>query len=230
MAISATHYELLKHLQPLLPKGGTLLEIGEANWYGDLDPVSVGLTARDDPFAITKEFYQQLFAPSRVISVDFNGTPAAWRADLNKPLPPMGLFDVVINHGTAEHIFDIAQVFRSIHAACKVGGLMIHESPFTGWLDHGFYCLQPTLFYDLAAANGYEVVSVDIEEIKSRTLLPVWSRDKMTELMATGSVPDNAMLFVVLRKVSNAGFRVPMQGYYGQVLSAKAKEAWEVLR
>lgn len=230
MAISATHYELLSNLKPLLPKGGSLLEIGEANWYGDLDPANVGLSRQDDWFAIVKEFYQQLFAPTRIVSIDFNGTEAAWRCDLNAPLPPLGMFDLIINHGTAEHVFDIAQVFRSIHDACKVGGLMVHESPFTGWLDHGFYCLQPTLFYDLAAANGYDVVSVDIEEIVSKQMLPVWSRDKMTELLTANAIPNNAMLFVVLRKKAAAAFRIPLQGYYAQSLSDQGRKAWEVLR
>jgi SAM-dependent methyltransferase len=229
MAISATHYQLLSRLKPLLPHGGTLLEIGEANWYGDLDPASVGLERQENLFSVAKAFYQQLFAPSRCVAVDMNGTPAAWRCDLNKPLPPLGLFDVVINHGTAEHIFNIAQVFASIHAACKAGGLMIHESPFTGWLDHGFYTLQPTLFYDLAAANGYEIVSASIEHIQSQTIIDVESREQMTHLLTTG-VPCNAMLYVVLRKTTEVGFAIPQQGYYARKLSEAAKQAWESLR
>jgi len=230
MAISATHHQLLMQAQPILPKGGSLLEIGEANWYGDVDPAAVGLTRKESLFEIAKDFYQQLFAPKRIVSVDMHGTAAAWKCDLNAPLPPLGEFDVVMNHGTAEHIFNIAQVFASIHNACKVGGLMIHESPFRGWLDHGFYTLQPTLFYDLAAANGYDVVSVDVEEIKSRSVQPFWSREHSTELMQAGAVPDNAMLFVILRKKLAAPFRVPMQGYYNQTLSEAGKSAWEGLR
>ena len=38
MAISGTIARLLTSLKPVLPKGGTLLEIGEANWYGDVVP------------------------------------------------------------------------------------------------------------------------------------------------------------------------------------------------
>lgn len=230
MAISRTQHELLMRMQTLFPKGGTLLEIGEANWYGDMTPQEAGLPARESLFDVAKEFYKQLFEPSRIVSVDFNGSEQAWRCDLNAPLPSLGLFDIVINHGTAEHIFNIGQVFRSIHDACKVGGLMLHESPFTGWLDHGFYCLQPTLFYDLAAANGYEVVSVDIEDMAGKSTIPLWSRDHATEVMTMGQVPNNAMLFVVLRKVRDAAFLVPMQGYYTQSLSEAGQKAWEVLR
>jgi SAM-dependent methyltransferase len=229
LAISATHHTLLSRIKPLLPQGGSLLEIGEANWYGDLDPREVGLQVHESFFDISKDFYRQLFAPKRMIAIDFNGSPSALRYDLNAPLPPIGMFDLVINHGTAEHVFNIAQVFLSMHEACKVGGLMVHESPFTGWLDHGFYCLQPTLFYDLAATNGYEIVSVNIEEIKSRFIHTVESREAMTQLLTEG-LPDNAMLFVVLRKVTNKPFFVPLQGYYAHSISEAAREAWEDLR
>lgn len=229
MAISGTHYQLLKKLSPLVPRGGSILEIGEANWYGDIDPKSVGLAGSENQFTVAKQVYEQLFAPRRVVSVDMHGTPQALKFDLNQPLPPLGQFDLVINHGTAEHVFDIAQVFASMHNACDVGGLMVHESPFTGWLDHGFYCLQPTLFYDLAAANGYEVVSVHVEEINSRQIVEVASRDAMTAMLAAG-LPDNAMLYVVFRKVHSSPFRLPMQGYYAQTLSEQGAEAWKNLR
>lgn len=229
MAISATHYAILRHIKPILPQGGSLLEIGEANWYGDLDPKSCGLEPDEDFFVIAKRCYQQLFAPKRIVSIDANGTPQAMRCDLNHPLPPLGQFDVVMNHGTAEHVFNIAQVFASIHAACKVGGLMIHDAPFYGWPDHGFYCLQPTLFYDLAAANGYEIAGMYIHEIKSGAIREVKSRDEMVTITREG-LPMNAMLFVVLRKTSAAEFEIPWQGYYSQSLSEAGTEAWRELR
>lgn len=37
---------------------------------------------------------------------------------------------------------------------------MIHGMPFHGWIDHGFYCFQPTFYWDLAAANRYEPLKV----------------------------------------------------------------------
>lgn len=244
MAISAPLYKLLSSLKDILPHGGSLLEIGEANWYGDINP-NVLLDAfpewQDDlraalcsgdgrQFAIAKTFYKGLFAPSRIVSVDMHGTDRAWKCDLNKPLPPLGAFDVVMNHGTAEHIFNIAQVFASMHTACKVGGLMIHDSPFTGWLDHGFYCLQPTLFYDLAAANGYEIIGVAIYEIRKGATHYPQSRDELTALLVSRYEFDNAMLFVALRKTSADAFRLPMQGYYNGTLSKAGTEAWSNLR
>ncbi len=278
MAISGPLYKLLRQIQPMLPRGGSLLEIGEANWYGDLEPscllaeyatlgsapsvkrdrVICGLEkygqppvdvvdpsvewlllwleekerqirnaiSSGDTFAIAKSFYQSLFSPSSIISIDMDGTQSALKFNLNNPLPLTDRFDVVINHGTAEHVFNIYQVFRSMHDRCEVGGVMVHDAPFTPWIDHGFYCLQPTLFYDLAHANCYEVAHVSMYEIKSGWTQRVDSRDHIASI----DVPNNACLFVVYRKRYETGFCVPTQGYYGGGLSKSGRKAWEVNR
>jgi SAM-dependent methyltransferase len=184
MAITATHYRLFKSLP--LPQGGSLLEIGEANWYGDLEP-DFPCDLKGDLHDIAKAFYDATFAPSRLMAIDWNGTPSALRVDLNDGHATAeavrdGDFDVVINHGTAEHIFNIAQVFRTMHDACADGGLMVHDAPFTGWIDHGFYCLQPTLFYDLAAANNYEVVKVAIHTIEGQQIIPIEGRERWSPI------------------------------------------------
>ena len=107
---------------------------------------------------------------------------------------------------------------------------MIHDAPFVGWVDHGFYCLQPTLFSDLAMANCYEVAMVAIHETKSRQIIRVESRDQIGELAQAGSIPNNSMLFIVFRKRFEQEFRVPMQGYYAGSLSGAGRKAWEVAR
>lgn len=251
MAITAPHYRLFKSLKPLLPQGGTLLEIGEANWYGDVDPLEMLGWADDSAsetikhsastgnlFSIAKAFYAALFRPSFVASIDLNGTERAIRHDLNLPLESWtisrhevhsGKFDLVINHGTAEHVFNIAQVFKTMHDHCETGGLMMHDAPFHGWIDHGFYCLQPTLFYDLAAANNYEIVRVVIGEIGGESI-PVESREHVHELATAGKIPKNALLLVVFRKIVDAPFRIPAQGYYANSLSPTSNKAWKELR
>lgn len=229
MAITGPTYRILRELAPMLPRGGSLLEIGEANWYGDIAP---DFPCRDkaNGFTIAKDCYADLFAPSRVVAIDFGGSPDALRHDLNASLPIDEQFDLVINHGTAEHVFNIGQVFKSMHDLTIAGGLMIHDSPFFGWIDHGFYTLQPTLFYDLAAANGYEVCRVYVTEIRSGLVLRVGSRDAVAALAKAGEIPMNAGLFVVLRKLFDQPFRLPFQGYYAQTLSPAGQRAWSEMR
>jgi SAM-dependent methyltransferase len=230
MAISGTHVRLLRSLRDILPRGGSLLEIGEANWYGDVAP-DFPCPNGIDFFAIAKAFYADLFAPSRIVAVDINGTPEALRQDLNGPLDLGGeTFDMVINHGTAEHVFNIAQVFRSMHDHCDPGGLMVHDAPFTGWIDHGFYNLNPTLFYDLAAANCYELTLAAVENIRSGECIRLEGRDHIGRLARVGQLPFNANLFVAFRKVAAGAFRLPFQGYYNQTLSPAGVLAWENAR
>jgi hypothetical protein len=216
MAISATHYQLLKSLP--IDRGSTLLEIGEANWYGDC-AVDFPCEPTEDLFTVAKACYAAAFAPERVVSIDRNGTLEARRDDLNAPNNLGEQFDIVINHGTAEHIFNIAQVFKTIHDHCHVDGWMIHDAPFYGWVDHGFYCLQPTLFYDLARANCYEVTKFAVHKTQERLIVEINSREDITKLADADQIPNNAMLFVAFRKRFEVPFQLPLQAYYAGTLS-----------
>lgn len=254
MAIGATYYMLFREMfqSGLLPQGGALLEIGEANWYGDMHPFEMiadiqkfvadpvrqqALIARiqaavstPDTFEVVKVFYELYLAPRVMEAVDFGGTKHAMRLDLNVPLVLDRKYDLIVNHGTAEHIFNIAQVFRSTHEYTVPGGLMIHESPLTGWVDHGFYNLQPTLFFDLAAQNEYVICGMFVEEIVSRTVLQIHNREDVYRMAQEKQIPDNSLLFTILRKTSDNPFRLPIQGYYARSLSEQGMAAWSAMR
>lgn len=66
-------------------------------------------------------------------------------------------FDIVLNFGTTEHVFNQYNCFKVIHEAAKPGAYMFHQVPCTGWLDHGYWVYSPRVFMELAEANGYEV-------------------------------------------------------------------------
>lgn len=232
MAISAVHYQLLKELDP--PQGGSLLQLGEPEWYGDMSPADVpgyreGMSGHEIAAQVYRNFC--FCGPSRVVSIDLHGTDAALQIDLNEPIwLEGGQFDIIVNHGTAEHIFNIGQVFRTMHDWCKVGGLMLHEAPFTGWVDHGFYNLQPTLFYDVAAANGYEIESCAVAHLQTRLIWRIASQANLVELVKAGGVLNNSVLFVAMRKTNSEAFRVPMQGVYSDGATQDQIRAWKSLR
>lgn len=239
MAISYTHYQLLKLLKDRgeLPQGGRILEIGKANWYGDAPPSVVDASFADgaDGFLVVSRLYELLCKPEEVIACDNDPAARATGAlnvDLNVARATLieGDCSLVINHGTAEHVFNIANVFKVMHDACEVGGLMIHESPFTGWESHGFYSLQPTLFYDLARENGYEMVLVATEHLRSRTYQLWDSHEAILEAKYRDMLPDHAMLFVAMRKKSDGVFKVPTQGVYSGAASQFVGQMWGALR
>jgi hypothetical protein len=136
-------------------------------------------------------------------------------------------FGVVFNHGTAEHIVNIGQVFATTHQYTVPGGMMIHESPFTGWVDHGFYNLQPTFFFDLAECNQYALVGMFIEDLGVKSIRQIRHRDKVHELAKSKQLPENSMLLTILTKgPQDAPFKIPMQGFYRKSLSDKGTAAW----
>ncbi len=99
-----------------------------------------------------------MFGPSRYMALDMHGSPESTFVDLNKEYSCNEEFDLVTNLGTSEHIFNQAQVFRTIHDLTAVNGLMFHGLPYQGQYDHGFYNYHPTFFFDLAAANDYQII------------------------------------------------------------------------
>ena len=69
-------------------------------------------------------------------------------------------YDVVLNFGTTEHIFNQWNCFKIIHDAMRVGGAIYHRLPATGYLDHGYFSYTPLFFKDLAKANDYEIIDL----------------------------------------------------------------------
>lgn len=85
--------------------------------------------------------------------------------DLNKDvltrpfkLPKIELYsyDVVLDVGTLEHCFNIAQAAFNVARLVGEGGYVIHENPFNCG-NHGFYSLNPTFYQDFYEANGFHV-------------------------------------------------------------------------
>ena len=235
-------------------RGGDLLEIGQANWYGDvsLNQLAADIerfaaaqqraallqeleTARADPAAATWDlarlFWQAFLSPASITAIDLGGTATAHKLDLNQPIDIGQRFDIVHNAGTLEHVFDIAQAFRNIHNLTRPGGFMIHHAPFVGWVDHGFYSLHPTLFWDLAEANGYHIPFMLYAEIDPPLLERLNSREAVLAMAKAGRIGRNANLAAVLQRPNaEAPFRVPMQGYYAGRISQEAVDAWSLLR
>lgn len=101
-----------------------------------------------------------LFGYERYRSVDLMDPRADWKLDLNYPMRLRERFELVTNFGTAEHVFNIAAVFRSMHDALKPGGIGLHILPAFGEVDHGFFNVHPTLYFDIARANNYIVEDI----------------------------------------------------------------------
>jgi SAM-dependent methyltransferase len=257
MAITIVEYALIRRLRELglIATGGSLIEFGEANWYGDVTLDHLGqdigtfgppeqvaalrgeLQALSDTrprlmdFDLAKIFYKCFLQYTKHVAVDLHGTKSALKHNLNEPLADIGQFDIMFDFGTGEHVFDVRQFFANAHNVTKPGGLMIHGLPWTGWIDHGFYNFQPTVYFDIAAANNYTLHTVCYSVADPFELRSLNSRDSFAELAKSGGLAPNTMLFGVMTKGAvEAPFYTPMQGYYDGALSKDQVTAWRTLR
>lgn len=86
----------------------------------------------------------------KVESMDISDYEGAQHlVDLSKPLAEQyhNRFDFVLDGGTLEHVFDVAQSFRNIFDMLRPGGTFVSVTPFNGWPGHGFYQFQPDLVW-----------------------------------------------------------------------------------
>lgn len=135
-------------------------------------------------------------------AIDIEG-PAV-KVDLNRDRAPRrmrGKFDFVVNAGTTEHVANQINAFSVIHELCATGGLMYHEVPAGGAIDHGLIAYNPKFFHRLAEANSYEVIF-----LRFSTHGPARMPDYLD--CAEGAVIECA-LRVAMRKVTNRRFLPP---------------------
>jgi|ERR1700733_4263368 len=147
-------------------------------------------------------------------SLDLRGGTISF--DLNRRRVPWGMrgvFDLVVNGGTTEHVANQNNAFRAIHELTRPGGVMYHELPSLGWLDHGMIAYQPKFFHHLSRDNDYEILFFKIVPNKS------WSApDYFYEYNSPYNLPipesgPSVMLRAAFRKKDNRKFKTPVDGY-----------------
>lgn len=123
---------------------------------GLLDEIFDGEKPRPDGIPA---FYR-LFGVERYRCTDLLDTRVNWKHDFNRYVMLPEQFDLATNFGTAEHVFNIGELFHSIHDTLRHGGVAMHVLPAFGDVDHGFYNIHPTVYFDLAAANDYTIEDI----------------------------------------------------------------------
>ena len=151
-------------------------------------------TLHKDRKTLSRDWFLELGA-GRYEAIDGNGRGTI-EADLNKPLlMAVGQFDLVTDFGTGEHIFDQAQVWKTLHNLCKVGGHIIVDRPSEGYYGHCFYLINEGLIRDIAEANDYH-------------LKTLWER----------KTPRGKLICGLMEKTVDAPFKVPNQSRYRKIL------------
>jgi hypothetical protein len=170
------------------PRGARILDIGESNLMaatsdeiGDFVATHADDYDREHVNKMAPEFayrsnlmghatIQTLFLSELIdltnlhyVSFDVVSARKAQLFDLNVhdlAADKQGTFDVVLNFGTTEHLMNQFNAYKVMHEAAREGGLIFHQVPATGFINHGYFSYNALMFQDLAQANGYDIVDL----------------------------------------------------------------------
>lgn len=226
---------LLEHFQDSYAYGGRLLTIGRQEVY--LTPEqSQGLFGTDLPR--TPEGWVDdvaLFLALGFEEVHALDHPDALDAtvphDLNTPLDPVhhSTYDVVLDVGTLEHVFDAATYMRTMAQLLVPGGTAMHLSPTQGGSNHGLYCFQPTFFFSFYGQNGFTDLECHLVELPSTRsdaddvrirVVPVENHNNLDYHPST---PQTYLLFRARKGATQANPVVPMQEFYRRIYAERAR-------
>ena len=73
-----------------------------------------------------------------------------------------GAFDVVFDRGTTEHVFSMPKALAAIGRLVREGGRVMHFTPSSNHMDHGFAMISPALFHDYYTSNGYALLRLEV--------------------------------------------------------------------
>jgi hypothetical protein len=132
--------------------------------------------------------------------------------DLNLPLPASleARYAAVLDAGTLEHCFNIAQAAKNVASAVALHGFAMHGNPLNMY-NHGFYNLNPTWYHDFYEDNGFAVTRLQV------VLEAVGDNPKVANAPAFGrfgAVPDNASLLVIAHRRAITELKWPVQRKY----------------
>ena len=109
-------------------------------------------------------FFKECLRVSEVSALDYSSYEGAnLLYDLNKPVPGEleGQFDVVVEAGSLEHIFNVPVGIANLMKMTKVGGTIFACTISNNLSGHGFYQFSPELIFRVfTLENGFELGQV----------------------------------------------------------------------
>lgn len=139
--------------------------------------------------------------------------------DLDIPVPAQlqNRFSFVLDGGTMEHIFDIKQVMFNIVQMLEVGGWVVHFSPCSNYINHGFYSFSPCFFYDFYRSNGFGEFICYVLQLNHKNYFDTCPFFKYFDGMKIEDLVDPKREIPVLfaaKKNYSVDLTIPTQGIY----------------
>lgn len=164
-----------------------LLEIAAAHFGGDASEVTRSLMSGELPYDNRQALFYSLFGLKAYVSVDTYDERATFRQDLNSAPAAPRQFDLLVDFGTSEHVFNVGNAFVYTHNTLRAGGVCLKVLPAFGDNCHGFRNIHPTVYFDIARVNDYEILDfryVDdmIQRPEARSCTSLLSMSEMVGL------------------------------------------------
>jgi SAM-dependent methyltransferase len=164
------------------------------------------------------EGFFKLLGAKEIVSFDATSYEQASHVqDFNLPIDSRWheYFDVVLDGGCLEHIFNFPVAIQNCMQMVRVGGHFLGITPANNFLGHGFYQFSPELFFRvLSKQNGFSTEVLLFEDgIESRWLAV---RDP-AEMKVRGTLINYkpTYLLVLARKTLQVpSFTIPQQSDY----------------
>lgn len=168
----------------------------------------------------TLESFFSLYGNVKVDVIDFTRYEGSEIVhDMGEPVPDslVGKYDIVIDGGTTEHIFDIACALFNCAKMVKLNGYIYHDVPMN-MLNHGFFNFNPTLLCDFYEDNGFET-SGCIAAMTGMTDTPqMFDLPPVKRFKVEGG--EAVMLYIAQKKEARTHYVKPIQRKYRDI------EAW----
>jgi outer membrane protease len=160
-------YEVLDILEIYKFKGLNICELGNLQIRKDVHPF---LKANGIPlYKSAKEYFTHIGFNDT--SIDWNGKDGALSLDLGKPINNKfnKKFDILINGGTTEHVYNQYECWKNIHNICKENAVIFSVGPLAGnWLKHSPYRYSLEFFEHLSIENNYDLLEKKVVNFKKK--------------------------------------------------------------
>jgi hypothetical protein len=129
-------------------------------------------------------------------------------------------FNVILDVGTLEHVFDLPTALINVTRMLKSGGNIILILPAAGLIDHGFYGISPTLLFDFFGNNGFDNIScylLEASQFNTAKKAKVYKYDHVGDQQVLISKKGVEVAFFATKKstsTSNDPIIKPMQSLF----------------
>ena len=170
------------------------------------------------PRATAKNLYSDLGIKDYT-SIDISAEHNSLKVDLNNEFLDKSYynkFDLVTDFGSCEHVFNVAECYKTIHKITKKNGLIIICQAVYG--GNGYFTFDKPFLEGIAAANNYEIIHSSYTVSSSNLTkngsakqynIPL-SKDLLDTLKTNKDF--DCGINMVLKKKHDAEFKTPYQG------------------